>query len=118
VNLISASIARIVSSTADLAILNHLIACDRQIYAERLGNSEHEPYPTCRLLTVSPFYCRLVFLGTVSRLPVVGFSFRNNATRTATVALNYGVLTSPLRVPPRRQALSSSNRSPPIPGSK
>jgi hypothetical protein len=24
-------------------ILNHLIACDRKIYAERLGNSEHEP---------------------------------------------------------------------------
>jgi hypothetical protein len=45
VTLISASIARIVSSTADLAILNHLIACDRQIYAERLGNSEHERIP-------------------------------------------------------------------------
>src|SRR5271165_2554010 len=24
-------------------IFNHLIACDRQIYADRLGNSEHEP---------------------------------------------------------------------------
>jgi hypothetical protein len=41
---ISVSVARIVSSTADLAILlNHLILCDRQIYAERVGNAEYQP---------------------------------------------------------------------------
>src|SRR5271166_505153 len=41
---ISASMAPIVSSTADLAdLLNHQIGCDCQVYAERLWNAEHQP---------------------------------------------------------------------------
>jgi hypothetical protein len=72
---ISDSIAPIVSSTADLAILNHPIACDRKIDVERLRNSEHESIanlpvadlfavllPACVWACRQPFTRRRIFV--------------------------------------------------------
>jgi FAD binding domain len=45
-----------------------------------LGNSEHQPIANLPVAHVSPFSWRLVFMRAVSRLRLVGCSFRSNAT--------------------------------------
>ena len=80
----------------------------RQIYADRLGNSEHE------LIANLP-----VADGFAILLPARIHAFRQPFTRrrirfatmprTAAVAPDHGFLTVPLRVKPRCRALSSSN---------
>jgi hypothetical protein len=65
----------------------------------------------------SPFRrhsCRLVFIRAVSRLPVAGISFATVLRNCDRCTGGHGVLTVSLHVPPIRQALSSSDRSPPV----